>query len=467
MQNHIDWWRAQCIFRGLPHKGEWEEMQASLRSGRNVMIQPLSDLEKQLDAESKKKRELAEAEAERKADEWERGADEKAMQLLKSAFQLDDASTNKEKKAPNVVIIKKHLIGIPNAAKSLGLSCRFIEAPTWLAEDWAIVGKTLELMEAGIARIRKDADDRRKAEKKAKSETAIRKQALVAQQSEKPEGAWDVTGTWKITADNLSRPDGYSGDWYPTLKIFRLDGVDGSQLVGQFDFGGGNLDGLFRFLGPKGASRPAIDQNKQGTGQKRKRDGGHYLGTSVTSTELLSNAASPDDVNTSNSLLGALAKERMARMNNNTPQQRPAIPTTLVPERKKPRTKMYADPEPTQFRHKDNMSSHPEDEEYKTDSTFLFPRLEHVSAEKATWDFQYRAKQNGRYYDRYYGKTYSITFSGKGGTTLTGRLETECLEGEKCEFSGVKVDFVNEEDVMGAEGIEERWAYYKEWMRWG
>jgi hypothetical protein len=179
IQKHIEWWRAQCLFRRLPHKGEWEELQASLRLGSNAMIQPLVDLEARLAAEYKRKEELAGAEIERV--ETERKTEEKALQLLKKIFLLDDVGTQDKWKAPEVVRIKTIRVGVPAAAKSLGLSCRLIDAPTGWGEIWAVVGKTQELVESGIARIKKDDEDQAKA--KAKHDAATQKQALVAQKS--------------------------------------------------------------------------------------------------------------------------------------------------------------------------------------------------------------------------------------------------------------------------------------------
>jgi hypothetical protein len=45
-QKSIDWWRAQCAFRGLTISGGVGEVQARLRSGPNTIINELVELEK-------------------------------------------------------------------------------------------------------------------------------------------------------------------------------------------------------------------------------------------------------------------------------------------------------------------------------------------------------------------------------------------------------------------------------------
>jgi hypothetical protein len=75
----INWWQAQCLFRGLPHKGDWEVLQASLSSGPDIMIQPLLDLEARLNFTCEEKNELLEAEADQQKAEYQREMEEKAV----------------------------------------------------------------------------------------------------------------------------------------------------------------------------------------------------------------------------------------------------------------------------------------------------------------------------------------------------------------------------------------------------
>jgi hypothetical protein len=53
---------------------------------------------------------------------------------LKSHFHLDNVSSEEKKGMAVVAAIKKNLIGIPEAATSLGLWCQIISAPTYWGE---------------------------------------------------------------------------------------------------------------------------------------------------------------------------------------------------------------------------------------------------------------------------------------------------------------------------------------------
>src|SRR5215469_1433036 len=44
-QKSVEWWRAQCAFRGLPVSGSIEELQGRLRSGPKTMTKELVELE--------------------------------------------------------------------------------------------------------------------------------------------------------------------------------------------------------------------------------------------------------------------------------------------------------------------------------------------------------------------------------------------------------------------------------------
>jgi hypothetical protein len=59
---------------------------------------------------------------------------------LKKIFLLGDVNNTQDKgKAPEVVRIEIIWVGVP-ADKSLGLSCRLIDAPTGWSDIWAVVG---------------------------------------------------------------------------------------------------------------------------------------------------------------------------------------------------------------------------------------------------------------------------------------------------------------------------------------
>lgn len=88
--------------------------------------------------------------------------------------------------------------------------------------------------------------------------------------------------------------------------------------------------------------------------------------------------------------------------------------------------------------------------------TFLCLRSKQVSAQNPMCKFQGRDKSKGRFYDEYYGRSSSITFSRKGRAKLSGMFETDTLDGEKCGFAGVKTSPLDPKESMSDPGIEER-----------
>ena len=50
-QQRVEWWRAQCAFRGLPVSGSIGELQGRLRSGPKTMTKELVELEMKVKAE--------------------------------------------------------------------------------------------------------------------------------------------------------------------------------------------------------------------------------------------------------------------------------------------------------------------------------------------------------------------------------------------------------------------------------
>ncbi|OCL08917.1 hypothetical protein AOQ84DRAFT_354257 [Glonium stellatum] len=265
----LDWWRAQCTFRGLPHGGTLPELYDRLRSGPNVMTKELVELEVKANAEWKAKNDLAEQEEERREAIEEEKKVEKAVRFLKSTFQDD-------KMGPDIIVFKKDSQGVVGAAASLNLVCWTYNAiPAFVSDDlsfcWIIVGRDKCAVEAKYLALRKEDDDRnaaeekrREAEAQAKRDALAQKHALVARSSGKG-GVWDITGTWRITCPAIE-----SG--WPvqnlTLKTYRIDGKTDSQMFAEFDFG--IVSGWFRFEGsmPRGVSGT---QKGVKTGQKRKR----------------------------------------------------------------------------------------------------------------------------------------------------------------------------------------------------
>jgi hypothetical protein len=257
-----DWWKAQCVFRGLPHNGTLTEVQARLRAGPSSMTKILVALQEKVNAEWQSKYDVAQQEEERKRDLRQRKEEEEATRILKDTFRS-------EKRAPDAIVIKKDWEGMPGAATSLGLEYKIMMPPTFDFDrednDWIVVGKNERAVRAKISSLQQEADDRSAAkEKKIEAEAEAERKALaqkiveVAESSAKG-GFWDVTGTWRINC--LEIESGWDEEEL-SLKIYHRDDKAGSRMFAEFDFG--IISGWFQFEGRTAKKGAAI------AGQKRK-----------------------------------------------------------------------------------------------------------------------------------------------------------------------------------------------------
>jgi hypothetical protein len=268
------WWSAQCAFRGLPSTGTLPELQARLRSGPNVMLQELVELEAAAVAEYKAKKAITDKEQEEGELEEARKEVEVATQRLKSLF-FDSGDVKKS----SALVFQDDWSGMPDAATSLDLQYYIMRNPGLYDSDenysweWIVIGRTKEAAKAKVESLLKEEREReasRKKEEKAKEqaqrETFQRKIAEVARSSVKG-GKWDVTGTWKITCQEIESEWDQHEDM--TLTIFRVHKEGHSEIFGEFNFG--LVEGWLRFEPQE--SKDAVKVKPEGTltGQKRKR----------------------------------------------------------------------------------------------------------------------------------------------------------------------------------------------------
>jgi hypothetical protein len=90
--------------------------------------------------------------------------------------------------------------------------------------------------------------------------------------------------------------------------------------------------------------------------------------------------------------------------------------------------------------------------------SFLIPLDTKPSPGCPTWHYRWRGRGNGGDgYLEHGSDEYlcSITFSGKGGCTLSGTFNSDFLE---CEFTGVKLGIVNPVEASGV-AIDDQWGY--------
>jgi len=88
---------------------------------------------------------------------------------------------------------------------------------------------------------------------------------------------------------------------------------------------------------------------------------------------------------------------------------------------------------------------------------FLIPLGIKPSPEYPTWNYRWRGRADGgEGYIEHYSDEYqcSMTFSGKGGCTLSGTFKSDFLE---CEFEGMKLGMVNPAEASKI-AIDDQWA---------
>ncbi|KAF1995552.1 hypothetical protein P154DRAFT_623911 [Amniculicola lignicola CBS 123094] len=247
-QRSIDWWRAQCAFRGLATSGGVLEKKAKLEWKNLEVINRRRARQRYHEEKSKD--------------------EQKGIEHLRPVFIDNDATA--------VFVFKKDCQGIQFAAQKVGLHFKWIYSENSfldLDSEWIIIGRTLVDVEAKAAAIRQEREDRvlaqdmqraeeEKAARGAQTMKEARVQASVADLSA-TQGEWDVTGAWKISYPDFHDPD-YYGEQEPTLTIYRIDGTKVSQMFGKFDFG--TVKGWLRFEDP---ATPRVQTPS--VGQKRKK----------------------------------------------------------------------------------------------------------------------------------------------------------------------------------------------------
>jgi hypothetical protein len=443
-QRALNWWQAQCAFRGLPLTGGLNVWQDRLRSGLNVvtMTQALLDLEKKLDAESKAKIDSINRDEAREWEEYEKNAEEEAIRFLIDAFEVKD-----RKKPPDAITIKQKYLGYPAAAVSLNLFCRIVRAPIIEEHgdyDWAVIGVTKQAMENKIAGLEKESNDCQAAKAQAKRVASAKRLAAVAKSSEK-NGVWDITGTWRLISEEVEDTKSGNPADYWTLQIYRIDGRKGSQIFGRFEFGP-YIVGYIRFEKPSQIKLPQVEESVK-AGQKRKRAADE---DNLTGRSLSSSIAAPTTGSDTNSLLRALAEERRARQNATAPQA-PVAPTNTA------RTKTYRGEYDSHKSHS-KYDINDSDEE-KINEAFLLSSTDQVSPDHPKWNFRWRGRE--AYSDEIQHNAdiqlHSITFSEEGGARCAGTFECDCQAVHMIKFSGVKVALQNSEDTMCVSSLETEW----------
>jgi hypothetical protein len=390
----INWWKAQCVFRGLPYKGlALKLLQDSLRdaAGRKRLPE-LDEIEKRLNREfiiknsaardEKSQKETGkswkEAEAERERAEYDQVKQIMEAKRVEEERRLEEEwktlSTQekaeqyprrflKETFPPGEIEVKaivfKSISRYPrkqlqSEAKRLGLQAQSINVPNVYDSDdgdsfkddsesedensdkWIIIGREKEHVAAKIKEIKREL-------------VRARQQFKATQEDNVRHGkGWDITGSWSIRSPSLEK---YCDGGPLTMDIYRDNSTGKLQMYGRFDFR--IVEGILRFEKP-GAKEPVFDRFKPRT----ERDWEEY-----------------DD----------------------------------------------------------------ETAEDEDDENFQLGSADKPSPQNPTWNFRWRGKDTGESVIQLFSEEQlcSMTFSGTSGCKVTGTFHNEYIE--HCTFSGVKV----------------------------
>jgi hypothetical protein len=428
----INWWKAQCIFRGLPYKGlALKILQDNLRDAAGRKRLPgLDEMEKRLNREFLTKNSAAreeksqkesgkswkEAEAERERAEYDRAmrimeakrleaerrmeekwktlsTQEKAAKYPRRFLEETFPSGGPEKEA----IVFKTISRYPRQqlesdAKGLGLCTQSIDAPNVFDsgdgessnDNSASSDDDPENSDGNSESSDEDSDRWIVIGRSMKHVTAKikdikqklvreRHQLQAAQTDDVRRGrGWDITGSWRIRWPSLEKD--YKGGNL-TMDIYRDTSTGSLQMYARFDFR--VVEGILRFEKP-GAATPVFD-------------------------------------------------------------------------RLKPRTE--------EGWYEDEDEDEDEDRNDDDDENFQLGPTDKPSPQNPTWNFRWRGKETGEGVIELYSeeRLCSMTFSGTGGCKVTGTFHNEYVE--DCEFSGVKV---SAEPRRGRFDIRGAWSDHNE-----
>src|SRR5215469_6332565 len=149
-QEGVDWWRAQCAFRGLLISGSIEELQERLISGPKTMTKELVELEKNAKAEWKVKHDMNKQRVRQVYEDQQPKDEQNGLNRLNAVFNDNNAML--------ASVFKKDCQGLESAAKKLGLEFRWMRAPLFSStfgwdDYWIIVGRTDADVEAKHAEV--------------------------------------------------------------------------------------------------------------------------------------------------------------------------------------------------------------------------------------------------------------------------------------------------------------------------
>ncbi|KAH8601110.1 hypothetical protein B0O99DRAFT_607991 [Bisporella sp. PMI_857] len=283
----VGYWKAQCIFRGLPTAGKIDELKHRLRPNMGMpMIQELKELQKKLYEQYEERMEIATRDWEAKKRARREAELAQTKELLQEYFPTgvtDNGSQNR------IIMVK---LGakpqLHEAAASLGLASADTDHPLqtfFLTVGYTIIGRSQAIVNRKLESLKKKKEAKEKArieEKRREAERKVleerRNYGRVVNASAKGSGPWTVDGTYSVKFPYIQKHY-CQGDIQLTLQIGHEETKNGVQMYAIFDFG--IISGVMRFETKESAKRgqgKTSDDTAETASKKRKRDEYDYYG---------------------------------------------------------------------------------------------------------------------------------------------------------------------------------------------
>jgi hypothetical protein len=277
----LTWWKAQCIFRGLPSKGTIAKLQEQLRGhAADPVLNVFHDLKERAKKEFKAKNNAA------VEHEWihEMSPDEKSRTDPRRYLEEVFAASGP---CPDTVVMKgddssgkQYALWVQNLAKELSLEAEVVEGPQIpdvyliLIPWWVVVGRKKAAVSEKTQEILKETEKEKKRRQEKAQAIQMQKEAALKKKADDLKAAlgkckdWDVTGTYLISCPEIE--DNYTGSVGEqlNLKVYLQKTPKGPQMFAKFNFS--ILTGVFRF-----ERHPAVTKgnpSNQITATKRKRE---------------------------------------------------------------------------------------------------------------------------------------------------------------------------------------------------
>ena len=261
----LDYWRSQCIFRGLPSSGTKTVLQQRIRDAlasptRGAMTNELKG------AQTLLIREFRLQNATKRDEKWTQCTSPEARAEADAKRFLRETFSNAHK--DHAVVVKTHhRMELHQAAETMGDLCT-MSANAPVAESgrangpdrWIVIANSGAALQRKIHEISTQASEStRKAQETQGRRAKAMQEAVIksAQASASSNGEWDVAGTWLIISEDLDGHSGGNSKHTMTIKT-GIDQDKKAQMFAVFDFD--SLTGMMRFVNCNAATVPTAGQ---------------------------------------------------------------------------------------------------------------------------------------------------------------------------------------------------------------